>query len=85
MTTGHTNPLDAARQELNNRHADLVAAMKRLISTTNQAVFTLQAGGPVRMQDIHSSMVRLEERRDLYAAVLESVRDLEEVHTLSEH
>lgn len=83
MTTGHTNPLDAAYQEMTNYHGAVVLAMTRLRRELDQEIGEIRAGGHIRMTTIRRRMAAVEDARDLYDASREAVTRLEAEHVRS--
>jgi hypothetical protein len=85
QATGHTNPLDAAYQEMSNRHGELIKALTKLRRATDAQLIMVRAGEVYNPQDIRRWMLNLEDARDIYDAARDSVRALEAQFTASEH
>lgn len=83
--TGHTNPLDAAYQEMSNRHAHMLLALAKLNRATDRQIIHVRAGEPFNPKWIREAMLNLDDARDLYDATRENVRTREAEFVRSEH
>lgn len=85
QATGHTNPLDAAYQEMSNQHSHMLVALAKLARATDRQIIRVRAGEAFNPKWIREAMLNVEDARDLYDATRENVRNREAEFIRSEH